>query len=167
MSLVIEDGTGVADANSYATVDEARTYATLRGLTLPVSDADVEKLLVKACDFLESLESKYKGQKTVSTNVLAWPRKCVYLYNACEPIDKNSIPVVLKSAQCQLAFDGNSTDLMPTGTGRQVIRTKVDVIETEYSDTKSATLTPRFNKAMAILGPLLNDSGFSLATRRV
>lgn len=166
MPLVIEDGSGVAGANSYATVQEAKDYATARGLSLP-ADAAVEKALVLACDKLESY--RFKGDKTDEANPLAWPRKNVYVGAATEPLADDSIPDKLKQAQCQLAYESSKgTDLMPTGTGREVVRTKVDVIETEYATRNSGTITPEFNKAEALLKPLLATSGsFGLQTVRV
>lgn len=168
MSLIIEDGTGVSGANSYATVAEARAYAALRALSLPVPDADVEVLLVKACDFLETLEDRYQGTRTQSANPLAWPRALVYLFNATSPLADTAIPSILKTAQCQLAFEANSIDLLPTGTGREVIKEKVDVIEREFKPMGSTAITPVLTKALAILEPLFeNGGGFTLVTRRI
>ncbi len=168
MSLIIEDGSGVTDANSYASLAQVRAYVAARGLALPVADADVEELLVLACDYLETLESKYKGSKTDATFVLAWPRQDVFLYNSATAFDKNTIPPVLIQAQCQLAVDANSVDLLPTGSGREVTSEKVDVIEVHYAETKGTSVLPDLNKANAILQPLLNDSaGFALTSTRI
>lgn len=168
MALTIEDGSGVTDANSYATVVQARAYVNARGLALPVDDSDVEKLLVLACDYLQSLESKYKGSKTDATFSLSWPRQNVFLFNSITAFDKNTIPAILIQAQCQLAVDQNSTDLLPTGSGREVTSEKVDVIEVHYAETKSTSVLPDLNKANAILQPLLNESaGFALSSIRI
>lgn len=168
MSLIIEDGSGVDGANSYATVAEARAYAALRALTLPATDAEVEVLLVKACDFLETLEERYQGTRSQATNPLAWPRALVYLFNATEPLDEADIPTILKNAQCQLAFDAITLDLLPNGTGREIIREKVDVIEREFKPMGSTVVAPVLTKALAMLEPLFdNSSGFALTTRRI
>lgn len=165
MSLVIEDGSIVAGADTYASVAEARAYATKRGLIISATDSVVEQLLVKACDFLQSLEDRYKGARVDDTQALAWPRQEVYVYNGTVLLDKDSIPQVLKDAQCQLAYDASKTDLQPTGEGRQVIMKQVDVIVTQWSDTKSSTVQPVFNKAMAILAPLLRTTSSISVTR--
>lgn len=167
MALVIENGSGVADANSYATVAEARAYAAARGLTLPATDGPVETALVLACDKLESY--RYKGAKTDPANPLEWPRTAVYLPGAASALADDSIPVKLKQAQCQLAFDSTQTELQPTGTGREVTKEKVDVIEIEYapSSTGSGSVIPEFNKAEALLAPLLASGGaFGLTSYR-
>ena len=166
MPLTIETGAGVAGADSYASVAEARAYASARGLTLPAADADVEKALVLACDKLETY--RYKGTKTSASQTLQWPRTDVYVEDATEPLATNSIPARLKQAQCQLAFDSTQTELQPRGDGREVAKEKVDIIETEYVRRGSGSLIPEFNKAEDILKPLLaSGGGFSLKTLRV
>lgn len=169
MPLVIEDGSIVANADSYATVDEARTYADSRGLTLPDEDEAVEALLRNACDYLQGLEPQYKGYRVSEVQELAWPRQDVYLYGWANAIADDAIPTLLKNVQCQLAADGNTDiGLMPNGDGRQVIREKLDVIETEYADLKSGSVMPEFNKAMQMLTPLLKQGGgMALRTQRV
>lgn len=166
MSLIIEDGTIVAGAESFVTVAEARAWALKRGVTLSATDSVVEALLVKAADFLQSVEPRYKGARVDDAQALAWPRQQVYLYGNKTAVAVTYIPQQLKDAQCQLAVDAVSRDLQPTGDGRQVVMKQVDVLVTQYSDTKSSSVTPAFNKAMAILAPLLRSVG-PLSTLRV
>ncbi len=165
MALTIETGAGVPNADSYVTVQAARDYASSRGLPFPTPDADAEVLLRRACDYLDTLEEQYKGARTTGTQPLAWPRLAVIVFG--EEVADDSIPDQLKRAQCQLACDAKTTSLMPNGTGREVLRTKVDVIETEYAKSGSGTVTPELNQAMAILAPLLESNGLVLRTVRV
>ena len=168
MALTIEDGTIVAGADSYATVAEARAYALSRGVTLSATDSVVEILLRKGSDFIESLEDRFKGDRTDPAQPLAWPRAGVILFNATDEAPDDEIPELLKRAQIQLAMDAVDIDLQPTGSGREIIKTKVDVIETEYAKRGSGSILPELNKAMAILQPLLNGGGsFSISTVRV
>lgn len=166
MALTIETGTGVAGANSYATVAEARTFASTRGVTLSASDPAVEVLLVKASDFMNSLESKFKGTRVSPTQALAWPRENVYLFGSTVAALPTALPACLKQAQCQLAMDAVTLDLLPNGKGREVIRQKTDVIETEYAKSGTGSITPRLNKAMALLEPVFKG-GLSVQTVRV
>lgn len=169
MALIIEDGTGVANADSYASIAEARAYASARGITLSAVDADVEILLRRGADFIDSLEPQFKGDRVESDQALAWPRENVIVFADTEPLPSTEIPALLLKAQCQLAVDAVSVDLQPTGTGRETIREKVEgAVEVEYAERGSGTLSPEPNKALAILGPLLqNEGGFSLTTIRV
>lgn len=166
MALIIEDGSGIAGANSYIDVVAARTYAAARGLTLPVADGDVEALLVKSMDFIEAYRGDFQGLKTAAANPLQWPRTGVTLdgYTLAD----DTIPQILKDAQAQLAVDANSQDLMPTGTGREVIMERVDVVQVQYAESGNTNPQPIFTKAEALLKPLFKSGLFgSLRSLRV
>lgn len=170
VALIIEDGTGVANADSYITLVEARAYAAKRGLSLPASpagDAELEQLLIKAMDYIEAKRDEFQGTKTESDQSLQWPRSGVTIDGF--EIDDDFIPKALKDAQAQLAVDGQTTDLMPAGTGREVIKEKVDVIEVQYAEQGSGSVQPVFTKAEALLAPLLERgvTGFALSSVRV
>ena len=174
MSLTIEDGTGLANADSFASVGEAQAFADARGLTLPAATEDIEKLLVKAADFILSLESRFKGYRTTATQRLSFPRTDVTVYGDGGPglipihggeniryagagylIASDEIPQMLKEAQIRLAVDANSTDLRPNGAGREVIRKKIGPIETQYAQGGVNSVNPVFNAALDLLEPLL------------
>lgn len=166
--LIIEDGTNPTGANSYATAAEARTFASARGVVLSADDAVVEPMLINANDYLESLETKYKGARVIPTQPLAWPRIRVYLFNSQSPLAPNVIPGQLKQAQIQLVIEEAAGNILqPTGKGREVLIQKVDVIETTYAQTGSSTIRPTLNKALDLLSPLLIASGMTLRTLRV
>lgn len=158
MALVIENGSLVAGATSYVTVEAARAFAEARAATLPVDDGELESLLIQAADFLESYRDKFKGSKVdPSLQDLQWPRAGVNIDGYDFPEDE--IPKQLIYAQCQLAIEANLTDLMPTGDGRDVIREKVDILETEYAPGSGGVAQPYFPKVDAFLAPLLKKTG--------
>jgi hypothetical protein len=160
MALIIEDGTNVADADSFATVAEARTYAASRGLTLPVADADVEILLRKALDYLMSLEDRFQGYRVNDIQELCFPRDEIYLFR--DSIS-GEIPKILKNGQIQLAIDANTNDLLAPGTGKEVIEKKVGPLTTKYSPNGATSPQFRPTAALAILQPLFRASnGFNL-----
>lgn len=109
MALVIEDGTGVLGATSYATDTQLTDYATARSYEVPAVEADRDVLMIKAMDFLESL--RYYGTKVEIDQSLSYPRDLVYIDGELFPNDE--IPVKLIRAQCALAVVANSIDLMP------------------------------------------------------
>lgn len=157
MALIVEDGSGVAAANSYVSVAEARAWVGVRGLALPSGDSAVEQLLLKAMDLVESYRSQFSGAKSSASNPLQWPRTGASLDGV--ELESDVIPAELKSALIQLAYEAQSTELQPTGSGREVVREKIDVIETEYAKRGSGSIAPQFNKALAFLQPLLRSSG--------
>lgn len=168
MALVIEDGSLVDGATSFATVAQLTTYAASRGVTnLPDTEPGKEVLLIKAMDFLASQESRFQGARVSATQSLSWPRSGVVLFGS--EFAEDAIPKNLIDAQCQLAMDAVSVDLQPNGTGREVIREKLDVLETEYAPTGSGTLQPQLNKALSLLSILFTtgSDGFVVPVIRV
>ncbi len=153
MSITVEDGSGVTGADSYITVDEARTFALNRGVTLSSTDSEVEVLIYKSMDYLESFRGDFKGWKTDDDQALQWPRTGVYIDN--NYIDNDEIPNDLKNALCQLVMDSNTSDIDPNGTMRETITEKVDVIEVEYNKGYGGTNSPILNKAKKFISPLL------------
>lgn len=158
MAIVVETGLGVSGANSYVSVADARVWASSRGITLPVTDAEVEVLLLKAVDVVESFRARYSGKKTSVSNPLQWPRTGAQLDGV--EIASDAIPLEVIYAQVQLACDANQIgDLQPLGTGQEVVREKIDVIETQYAERGSGSVLPQLNKAMAFLEPLFTSFG--------
>lgn len=129
MALIVEDGTIVENADSYVSEADLTAYAAKRGVTLP-SGNDLTVLAIKAMDYIESLEPRFKGSRVESDQPLSWPRKGVIINGFF--VDDDTIPKQLHELQCQLVIDGMTVTLQPNGTGRIVKRQKVDVIETEY-----------------------------------
>lgn len=162
MALIVEDGSNVPNANSYNTVVEIRAFADLRGYTLPVDDLEVEKLAVKATDYLESFRKRYQGVKTHYTQSLQWPRTGVVIEDNF--VDSDSIPPDLKNAHLMATVEANKTDLL-ANSKQAVKKKKVDVIEIEYQDG-SSSLPKGFSKVDVYLESLLKTSGFPLKSGR-
>jgi hypothetical protein len=163
MALIIEDGSIVADANSYNTAQQLRDYASLRGVVITASDQELEQWLVRATDYLEGLREKFKGERVSNTQPLQWPRTNVLIDDAYWP--STSIPRELQYAQLSLALEINAGhELQPTfdPTKQSIVRKKMDKLgEIAYSDpTQSRSHTPAFAKADTLLKPLLRNQGF-------
>lgn len=157
--LIIEDGSGVTNANSYVTVQEYRDYATPRGVVLPVSDSEVETQLILAMDYLET--QCWKGVATYDGQALAMPRDEIYIGGSL--IASDHVPGKIKYAQMQLAIQvNNGVDLMPTvaGGSASVVREKVGPLETEYATSLTVGTQPYFKSISALLAPYLCNPGF-------
>lgn len=165
MALIVEDGTIVANANSYNTVAEIRAYADARGMTLPTDDLDVEKLAIQAMDYLESFRNRYQGYRTDPVNQeLQFPRVGVIIDNDYE-VSSDEIPSLLKKAHSQATAESYEADLMPNDSPA-VKKEKVDVLEVEYQE--SSTSSVGFPKVDALLEPLFKkSSGFGVRSVRV
>lgn len=159
INLIVEDGSGVDDANSYVNTAYARQYAENVGKVLPTDDDACKAALIAAMTYVEGQALRYQGHTTTETQALSWPRNLA-------GFESNVIPTTLKNAQVSAAIlinDGE--DLLPTVSGQFVTKEKVGPIETEYSDEYLATLTGRaeFTSIDILLQPLfVKDSGYRL-----
>ena len=164
MSLIVEDGTGVAGANSYVSLADARLIVADRGMSLPVADAEAEVLLLKAMDWIESKRDRYKGMKTSATQPLQWPRTGVVIDQY--DVESDYIPPPLVTAQAILAVQAVDNELFVNTTGQRILLEKVDVLETRYSNSSSTKAQPFFAMVDAFIAPLLR-AGYALPTVRV
>lgn len=161
MTLIVEDGTGLTNSNSYVSVVELDSFAGDRGLTLPATTEEKETLLINATMYLESF--KYKGSRNTKEQALSWPRTNAYANGFL--IDSDEIPVQIKNAQMQAAYELQTSDPLAS-TGKAVRKEKVDVIEVEYENGGSNQST-RLPSVMVYLDPILSySSGIRLGVMR-
>jgi len=169
MALIIEDGTIVANANSYATVAEAQLFAEARGIDVLADDDVCEQKLLLAMDYLETVEPQLQGYRVDTEQTLAFPRQAVRINDLLFPY--TSIPSQIKKAQILLAIEAaKGVDLMPTidsASSARVKREKVGPLETEYDNSVPVGIVS-FPQVDALLSVLYGTaSGFgSLQIRR-
>lgn len=97
MALIIEDGTGVANADSFVTLVDARLIALNYGITLPADDTEAEIQLRKAYSGLLIHEPELQGTRTHDIQTGIFPRTGVY--SNCVAVDSDAIPAQVKRAQ--------------------------------------------------------------------
>lgn len=153
MSFTPEDGSGIANANSYSTIAASNDYWALRGgeAWAGLSDTRKEAALIRATDWIEAAYGgSFLGVRATNAQGLAWPRLGVMV----DGVAVSGVPVGVVSACCELALKATTADLAPDTDGRIVTREKVDVIETEYS---AGAFNPRqstmFNRVTQLLRP--------------
>ena len=162
MALIVEDGSGKADAQTYASVADLRAYAQIRGITVPTEDADCEQLLVKAMDRMEAERGSYQGDRLKRTQALSLPRVGMYVDGWYVP--SNEIPRNAIYAQCAFACEAQTLDLLPTTEANApgpVIQETVGPITTAYANPSSVRRTPAVAKAETLLRTLLKRSGLT------
>ncbi|GAA4652078.1 hypothetical protein GCM10023116_43620 [Kistimonas scapharcae] len=148
---------------TYATVEQLRGYAGARGYALPDADAECARLLTLGHDWLELQE--WAGSRTDADQVNEWPRTGAYVDGRYLPSD--SVPKRVIDAECQLAVDSMSFDLLPTGEGREVVKERVEgIIDLEYATNGSGAVVPEPTKAKALIRPLLASGGMTLRVCR-
>ena len=137
MAFIVEDGTGLADSNSYASVQEYRDYAELRNIDVTSElDATIQGYLVRATDYLD-LTYEYLGEKLTETQMLEFPRL----------VDNVNIelPIRIKNATIEMALEQSSGATIFKNTTKNItaLRNKVGSVETEtkYDTTVSLYAT--------------------------
>lgn len=167
-TLIVEDKTGLVDANVYASVDEFREFAELNGMDVEdVEDDQVAIYLVRATNFIDSLESQMVGKRLNPEQSLAFPRQrsnsCTgnpHLYDM-----RGLIKALFYCVEAQsLGFS-----LLPVNISKDDIikKEKIDVLEVQYSEDMLANvLFGKFPMVERYLTPYLISNGYSLSVGR-
>lgn len=162
MTLIIEDGTVVPNANTYVNVAEVRAFASARGITVPAAnpagDTEIEQALITAMDYLQNTQC-YQGSQYDSENQsLEWPRSGVYFDGAL--YSYAAIPKKLKEAQIRLALEvlAGVVILPNTVASDYVVEETVGPITTKYANPTSVGIAPNFPMIDALLLPLLGTN---------
>lgn len=80
MTLIVEDGSVVVGAESYASVAQANEHFLLRGITIwaPLLEAEKEQALRRATDYMvQTYRQRWQGTRKSQTQALDWPRYSV------------------------------------------------------------------------------------------
>ena len=152
MALIVEDGTGLSNAESYASVLDFQTYHANMGndVTL-LTDTTIEQLLRRSTQYMVAVyRQRWQGRRTLQTQALDFPRYDVFVDGYS--VLSNIVPLEIKYACCELALKANSGELLADQT-QKVIREKVDVIEVEYD--KNSPAQTRYSQIDAMLSTLL------------
>jgi hypothetical protein len=137
MAVIVEDGSGKPDADSYATAEDLVSYAARYGVIIPVDAAGQEALLRRAALAMDGL--KWKGRRAKSDQGLAWPRRDVEL--DCEIKPSNYIPARIQYGQMALAAEIHQDDIDPIDKRQgAVVRKRVEgAVEVEYATISSTS----------------------------
>jgi hypothetical protein len=109
MALIIEDGTGKSDAESYASAEDLALYAVKFGVTIPAEVPAQEALLRRSALAMDGMT--WKGRKSNSEQALSWPRRGVEL--DCEIKADNYLPARIPYGQMALAAEIHADDIDP------------------------------------------------------
>ena len=170
MSLIVEDGTIVAGAESYISVADANTYHNNRDNTLwaETETSAKEAALRKATDYmLQVCRMRWQGWKVSESQALDWPRNSVYVdqvinYNnqiTAHLIPNNVVPLEVKKACAEYALKALSGDLFADLT-QGVTSEKVDKIQVDYD--KFSPQSVRYVSIEAMLAPFFKTSNSQL-----
>jgi hypothetical protein len=156
VALIVEDGTGLANADSYISVADTDTRMSNLGLTTwaTLQTAEKEAALRRATQYMEqAFRENWNGYRLHKTQALSWPRWNVMVDGY--PVDTTSVPVTVANACADLAFKAAAGDLNADLT-RGVVRKKVGPIETEYD--RYSPQSVRYRNVEMALAPYLTRS---------
>lgn len=135
MAFIVEDGTGLANSNSYNTIAFLDEYHTDRAnfTWTDESLATKQAKAIIATDYID-VRFTYLGQKLKTTQALEFPRENLFL----DGLELEEVPDIVKKAHAELAFIALSQSLFntPASTERGLLltkeRTRVGPIEEEF-----------------------------------
>lgn len=179
-TLIVEDGTGLGNSNTYVAVADAIAYGTAMGVALPNGDggAQITTWLLNAMVYLENLV--FRGQQlkpaywqngtVLAGQSLQWPRtdpqQAVieqFAPGAFMPwmmqlaTVPSGVPTNIQNAQAQLVVEQfNGIVLFPSSQGGEglVTNERIDVLSTSY-DVRAVSKQPSLPIVDAFLKPLL------------
>lgn len=133
MAFVVEDGTGVSDANSYTDVAFADEYFNDRGIAeWDGSNEEKQAALILATDYVElRFGRRWIGEMANPLQGLSWPR-------VAEGIPEDEVPVKLQRAVCEYAKRALTAQLAPdpevsaAGASVVTVREKVGPLEEQF-----------------------------------
>ena len=157
MALVVEDGTGKSDAESYVSEADTDTYATNHSIAAAnwsgATTAVKEAALRYATRYIEG-KFKFVGVVVEADQALRWPR-----YSATDREGRleasNVVPQRVKDACSQLATHHVDTAINEV-TSREEKSIKLDVLAIEYIE--NASLEQDFPFVRRMLRDLLEGS---------
>src|SRR5450756_1671233 len=113
--IVVEDGTVVANANSFVIPTDADAYWADRGDTVwaNYSGSQKQTAILKAGDYLKN-EARFdwRGTRVSYAQLMPWPRSGAAIVHG-PTIPNNVIPGLIKYAQIELAYRAALADVQP------------------------------------------------------
>lgn len=164
MALVVEDGTGMANADSYVSLADAESYfaamppSVTTAWTSLATDAEKENLLRYATRVLDQ-KARFKGARTVKTSSLRWPRTGAI---DCDGVlvGSNVLPRPIVSAVCEIALwcaaPGQGPNTVSSKQGIESITADVVSVtfRADYDATSVQALPRGLNQILLCLGTI-------------
>lgn len=143
MALVVEDGTGLPNAESYVSVADCKAYLDLRGKTAwgLLAETAQEASLRNATDYLDAKYGpRISGYRLTAEQALMFPREGIQIDGVW--LDPAPLPKELIRACCEAAAVASTGDLFePLDRGGQVIE-KLEIVGPITERTRWAGSAP-------------------------
>ena len=160
MALIVEDGSGVVNANSYVSRADYIAYAATLGVTI-ADDAAADVELIKAAEYIDAHKSNMKGYQVNKSQDMAFPRYNVFIDGW--HWSSNELPRNLILCQMRFAMDvHDGIDLFNRPANPNLVAKSEEVVgavKVEYALDGANQKLGRSSKGDALLNSLLNLSG--------
>ena len=171
MTLIVEDGTGLATSEAFCSVAFAAQYHSDRGNAAWDAIDNQEAALRLATDYMtQEYRNRWKGRRVLITQALDWPRAGVVLEDfsgsqgrhgfggyGLAQVAYTIVPIPVMRACAEFALRTGAAALAPD-LGRPTISEKVDSIEVHYAP--GARQTTRYQAMDNLLSPYLLNAGY-------
>lgn len=161
-AIILEDGSGVPNANSYVDAAAITEFLTLMGI--PIGDNTPEQLAVVSAMYIGVSVNCWPGCRTTTVQGMDWPRKGAYISSCSDaPFPSDKIPEQLKRAQLFAALaSAQGINLFPTydPTANGIKREELGPMKTEYFGGNSDTygMMPTLPAVSRLLDELTGDA---------
>lgn len=169
MALILEDGSGVPNSNSYADVAFADAYFARHPFygdtwAAIATVTEKENLLIFASAWIDN-NFDWRGSKTLDGNSMRWPRVGARDRDLL-PIANNVIPEQLREAVCEMAcyLLRGDWEAATTSQAQGISELKIDVIELKFDGSIKIPAAP---PAVPRLLRGLYDGGFGSRVAKV
>lgn len=148
--MVYEDGLGWPDANSYATVEAAKSYFDDINLNYSTfTDAEIEAALIRATAFIDTYK-RWPGKKATATQGLEWPRTDAY---DVDGYLLQYVPDAIRSATMQAAIkELQEPFYFTSASGEMVKREKIGDLEIEHTGQNAYPMIDQYLKKIVGYG---------------
>ena len=162
-TLIVENGSIIAGANTYVTLAEYTAYAEGFGVT--VEDTNAFKVqLIKAAQYIASKESQLMGDMVERYQPLSYPR------NNLTDLDNfswqnNEIPTLVKNCQMSLALDIQAGEDLYNLSQSGAVGVKSEevkgAVKVEYAIADSQRIA-RHSRSQSLLAALMVRGGLGV-----
>lgn len=154
MTIIVEDGSNVSNANSYVSLIGARAILNPLGQDLDANDVTAEQQLLNAVNYVEAFRARYQGWIATVGQPLQWPRIGVMIDD--EWIDNDVIPQDLIDAQVFAAYEiTQGAILQPSSSNLSISSEEVSgAVKISYFNTGAIDGSPILVRVNDSLNPL-------------
>lgn len=147
LDIIVEDGTGVENANTYLSIEEFQDIADMLGYSYSefTTDAIMQKLIRSSIILDSTYRYGFPGTRLKNEQGLEWPREEAHYYDGGE-IASSVVPKEVKYGLVEMVYAlGNNLQPVVSANGSiKEERVKVDVIE----DHKKYNYVNKFDRPL-------------------